>query len=223
MMSNERKKISVLVDNDSWILPYADRLVRLLCEKGFNADLVRSAEDIEKGWVCFLLGCVNIVKDEYLAKNTHNLVVHESDLPKGRGFAPMAWQILEGSNSIPVCLLEASAGEPDAGDIWLRDSIELEGHEVLPAWRHRQGEKTIELCLRFVSEYESLAPVKQTGEPSWFKRRRPADSELDPNKSLKSQFNLLRIVDNQRYPAFFEIAGRKILLEVNYEEQNDLP
>lgn len=221
-MSNERKKISVLVDNDSWILPYADRLVNLLCENEFQANLIRSAEDIEQGWVCFLLGCVNIVKDEYLAKNTHNLVVHESDLPKGRGFAPMAWQILEGSNSIPVCLLEASAGEPDAGDIWLRDSIELAGHEMLPAWRHQQGEKTIELCLRFVSEYDSLAPVKQTGEPSWFKRRRPADSRLDPNKSLKSQFNLLRIVDNERYPAFFEIAGRKVILEVNYEEQDEL-
>lgn len=222
MLRIERKKISVLVDNESWILPYADRLVDRLCERGMEATLVRTAEDIKEGWACFLLGCLRIVKHAQLAKNTHNLVVHESDLPKGRGFAPMAWQILEGADSIPVCLLEASAGQPDAGDVWLRDAIELEGDELLPAWRHRQGEKTIELCLKFVTEYDSLTPVKQTGEPSWFARRRPADSRLDPNKSIKSQFNLLRVVDNERYPAFFEVGGRKVFVKVNYEEVNEL-
>jgi methionyl-tRNA formyltransferase len=214
MDSNNRKAVTILVDNDSWILPYAERLVQEIQQLGRDAELVRTAEAIREGWVCFLLGCVKIVEQQYLKRNYHNLVVHESDLPKGRGFAPMAWQILHGANSIPVCLLEASAGEPDAGDIWLRDSIELEGQEMLPVWRQLQGEKTIELCMRFVKKYDSLRPVKQTGEPSWYKRRRPADSELDLYQSIKDQFNLLRIVDNQRYPAFFQISGNKILLNV---------
>lgn len=222
MIRSDSNRVSVLVDNDSWILPYAGHLVHTLCESGYDAELLRTAEEIREGWVCFLLGCVNIVRGHHLARNRHNLVVHESDLPKGRGFAPMAWQILEGADSIPVCLLEASTGEPDAGDIWLRDVIELEGDEMLPAWRRRQGEKTVELCLRFLTEYDSLAPIQQTGEPTWFNRRRPADSELDPHKSLIDQFNLLRIVDNERYPAFFRIAGKKVVIKVNYEDENEL-
>ena len=220
MQKSNDRLITVFVDNDSWILPYAESLVQKFQRIGYSSELVRTAEAIREGWVCFLLGCVKIVKEQHLEKNNHNLVVHESDLPKGRGFAPMAWQIIAGANSIPVCLLEASTGEPDAGDIWLRDSVQLNGHEMLPAWRHLQGEKTIELCLRFVSEYDYLLPARQTGTPSWFRRRGPADSKLDPNKSLKSQFNLLRVVDNERYPAFFEVAGRKVKLEVNYEEEN---
>lgn len=217
MFESNGSSVTVLVDNDSWILPYAKRLVHEITTHGLNAELVRSAEAITHGWVCFLLGCVKIVKAEYLEKNTHNLVVHESDLPKGRGFAPMAWQIIEGVSSIPVCLLEASAGEPDAGDIWLRDSIELTGDEMLPAWRQLQGEKTIDLCMRFLREYESLQPIEQTGDPSWYKRRRPADSELNPDLPINEQFNLIRTVDNERYPAFIRVGDKKLLLKIDYE------
>lgn len=216
MVNRGLKVVTVLVDNDSWVLPYADYLVREIQQLGFNAELVRSAEDIEEGWVCFLLGCVKIVEQQHLVKNAHNLVVHESDLPKGRGFAPMAWQILDGVNSIPVCLLEASAGEPDAGDVWLRDSIELEGLEMLPVWRRLQGEKTIELCMRFLQEYDLLRPLKQTGKPSWYSRRRPADSELDPDLTIREQFNLLRVVDNERYPAFIKVEDKTLYFKVDY-------
>ena len=34
--------------------------------------------------------------------NKNNIVVHASDLPKGRGFSPMSWQILEGKNKIKL-------------------------------------------------------------------------------------------------------------------------
>jgi methionyl-tRNA formyltransferase len=220
MQKSNVRSVTVLVDNDSWILSYAERLVQEFQQIGYDAELVRTAEAIREGWVCFLLGCVNIVKGQHLERNVHNLVVHESDLPKGRGFAPMAWQIIAGANSIPVCLLDASTGEPDAGDIWLRDSVELAGHEMLPAWRHLQGEKTIELCMRFVNGYDSLRPVKQTGEPSWYNRRRPLDSELNPDLSIGEQFNLIRTVDNERYPAFIRIGNRKLFLKVDYEYSN---
>jgi hypothetical protein len=71
-----------------------------------------------------------------------------------------------------------------------------------------------------VREYDSLLPVKQTGEPSWYKRRRPADSELDPDLSIREQFNLLRTVDNERYPAFIRVGDRKLFFKVDYEDSN---
>lgn len=221
-MSEKRAgKVSVLVDNDSWILPYAEELTQNLRESCIDARLVRKPEDIQEGWACFLLGCIHIISNNFLKRNKHNLVVHESDLPKGRGFAPMAWQILEGQNSIPVCLVEASADQPDSGDIWLKDSIELEGHEFLPTWRHLQGRKTVELCQNFITEYDALSPRKQTGEPTWYRRRRPRDSELDATKPLEEQINLLRIVDNQRYPAFFKMGETKIFIRVSPDDLSD--
>ncbi|THF63121.1 methionyl-tRNA formyltransferase [Pseudothauera nasutitermitis] len=204
----ENNSITVLVDNDSWIIPYAHHLVQALKKKGFDAEFVDSADKVYPGWVNFILGCTRIIRSEVLQRNQHNLVVHESDLPKGRGFAPMAWQILEGKRSIPICLIEAT-DEVDAGDIWLSDVIELDGTELCDEWRSLQGQKTVELCLKFVSAYPTLKPVKQQGgEPSYYSRRIPADSRLDVDKSLREQFNLFRIVDNERYPAYFEMEGR---------------
>lgn len=219
IISLKDKKITVLVDNDSWILPYAESLVVALRELQYQAKLVRSAEAIECGWIIFLLGCTHIISEEALSRNQHNLVVHESNLPKGRGFAPMTWQILEGKNEIPICLLEA-ATEADAGDIWLQDIIHLDGSELTDEWRQLQGEKTIEMCLRFVNEYQNIAKNKQLGMPSYYRRRRPTDSRLDPDKSLREQFNLLRVTDNIRYPAFFEIEGQRYTINI-YKDSND--
>lgn len=207
------KHISVLVDNDSWILPYAERLVQSLIELGYSAKLERSAETIKPSWINFMLGCTRVVDKCVLELNQHNLVVHESALPKGRGFAPMTWQILEGQNIIPICLIEA-ANEVDSGDIWLRDVIVLNGSELCNEWRARQGEKTLDLCLRFIIEYETLVPTKQEGESSYYSRRRLTDSRLDVDKTLREQFHHLRVVDNEHYPAWFELDGRQYMLHV---------
>lgn len=209
----ESNSITVLVDNDSWIIPYARKLVDILREKGLDAAFADSADKVRVGWINFMLGCTRIVSHDVLLRNQHNLVVHESDLPEGRGFAPMAWQILEGKRQIPICLLEASDAV-DAGDVWIRDVIELNGTELCDEWRALQGEKTVQLCLRFVNEYKALVPVKQEGTPSWYARRRPSDSRLDINKSVRDQLDLLRVVDNERYPAYFEIDGQVYTLQI---------
>lgn len=48
------------------------------------------------------------------------------------------------------------------------------------------------------------------GKESFYPKRSPKDSELDINKSLNEQFNLLRIASNEDFPAFFYKDGKKI-------------
>lgn len=209
----DNKTINVLVDNDSWILPFATELVSKLQRRGWTARLVRDAQSVKKGWVNFMIGCTRLVPIEVLERNHHNLVIHESALPLGRGFAPVAWQILEGKKEIPVCLIEATE-TADAGRIWLKDFLTLSGTELCSEWREKQGNKTVEMCLRFVEAYDHLTPRDQVGDPSWYTRRRPTDSELNVNKTIAEQFDLLRIVDNERYPAFFELNGQKYIVKI---------
>jgi len=209
--------ITVLVDNDSWILPYAEKLVSKLTQLGKSAKLIRYHEDVEDGDVCFFLGCTKIAKETLLNKNKHNLVVHESDLPKGKGFAPVAWQILEGKNEIPVCLIEAGH-EVDSGDIWLSDIIKLSGTELAVEWRELQGNISIKLALRFVREYSTLNAIKQSGKSTSYPRRRPNDSQIDLDKSFRNLIPLFRVVDNNDYPAFFEYKGCKYKLEISKYE-----
>lgn len=212
-------RIQVLVDNPgSWVIPYAKQLVSRLVKVGHEANLISSHEEIKHGDALVLLGCEKILRKMDL--NRHNLVVHESYLPKGKGWSPVTWQVLEGKQEIPVTLIEAS-DKVDAGRIYLQDSFKLNGDELIEEIRELQGKVSIELVIRFVAEYPRNPSVEQAGEGSVYKRRTPADSQLDVNKSIAEQFELLRVVDNERYPAFFFHRGRKYILKVYAEKGGD--
>jgi methionyl-tRNA formyltransferase len=143
------------------------------------------------------------------------LVVHESDLPKGRGWSPLTWQIRDGADHIPVTLIEA-AEAVDSGPVYAQRWIAFEGHELIDELRAAQAEATHALCRAFVDHYPNSTAQgrEQTGEATYYPRRRPADSELDSERSLAAQFNQLRVADNDRYPAFFEWRGQRYVLQI---------
>lgn len=214
---NKNLKITLLCDNpESWIIPYMNEIKEELIEKGHYIRVINDHNELKKGDIAIFLSCEEVVPPKYLKLNEHNLVVHESDLPKGKGWSPLTWQILEGKNKIPITLFEAEA-EVDSGEIYFQDTIELEGHELLPEIKHKQGKKTEELILRFVEGYPEVNGEEQAGEETFYEKRTPEDSELDIDKSIKEQFELLRVVDNERYPAFFYKEGVKYILKIHKE------
>ena len=186
-----------------------------LQQRGHALRWIHEPARLAPGDVCLLLSCGRLLSTKELARHCYNLVVHESDLPLGQGWSPLTWQILEGASCIPISLFEAVA-DLDAGPIHLQTSINLNGTELVAEWRQLQAEATINLCLQWVDRYRELieASRPQTGEPSHYRRRRPADSRLDPERSLAEQFDLLRVVDNDRYPAFFEWGGRSYSIRI---------
>jgi methionyl-tRNA formyltransferase len=208
--------LAVIVDNpNSWFVPFARRLVGDL--SGFGAArLLQSAAEIPEGNdVAFLLSCEKKLPPAVLSRSRHNIVVHASDLPRGKGMSPLTWQVLEGHNAIPISLFEA-AEAIDAGNIYLKDQIQFRGVELLAEMHATLGEKIIELCLRFMCAYPEITSrgQAQAGEETFYSRRKPEDSRLDPHKTIAEQFNLLRVVDNERYPAFFEWRGKKFVVKI---------
>jgi methionyl-tRNA formyltransferase len=211
-------KISILVDNpDSWIVPYAQRLERELAE-AHDVKLYFNARDLPQGDMLFLLGCISIVPPDILKRSKNNFVIHESDLPQGRGWSPLSWQILENKNSIPIILGEA-VEEPDSGAIYMKDHIELDGTELLPEIKQKQGEKTVELVNRFLEEWPNVERKPQQGQASFYRRRTSKDDRLDPEKSIIENFNHLRIVDNEKFPAWFEYKGHRYILKIYSQEK----
>ncbi|MBV9988016.1 MAG: hypothetical protein JO301_10070 [Chitinophagaceae bacterium] len=206
-------KIQLITSSeDSWIIPYGKKLMDDLQSKGHDCSYLINDDKVEKGDVLVFLSYEKIFAD--LSLNKHNLVIHESDLPKGRGMSPLTWQVLEGINDIPVTLLEASE-KVDAGKIYNQLWIHLEGHELIAEIKQKQGEATIELVTWFVDNYPASASGKeQSGEPTYYKRRNRQHSRLDVNKTILEQFNLLRVCDNQRYPAFFELGGHTYTIKI---------
>jgi len=206
-------KISFLTDNPkSWIIPFVDTLEAIVSQ---NHQVTRcwTHEDIPCGDMSFYLSCEKIVPPHILKRNAHNLVVHPSRLPHGKGFSPLAWQILEGKEEIPFCLFEAEE-KVDSGQIYYWDFINLEGYELNSEIKKLQGQKTIDMVMRFIDSYPHVNGKPQRGEESFYRRRGKKDSEVDVNKSIAGQFNLLRIVDNERYPAFFRYRGHEYILKI---------
>lgn len=208
------KKVAILTSKNSWFVPYAKQFIKILKKKRISAKLFSDHENIsEEFGIVFILSYFKIIPKEFLLKHKNNLVVHESNLPKGKGWAPLFWQILENKNEIPIVLIEASE-RMDEGDVYIKDSILYEGHELHDEIREKQAKKTIDLCLRFIEKCKSMEPKKQIGKRTIYKKRTSFDSELDINKTIKQQFNLLRVVNNKEFPAFFYHKGQKYIINI---------
>ena len=209
-------KLTILVNNpEGWVQPLARRFVEEL-SKSYRATYVEQTPNVPEGDAAFLLGCSRIVPAAILRRNRLNLVVHGSDLPRGRGFSPIPWQVLEGRNRIPVVLFQAEE-ELDSGPIYFRDVIELDGTELLDEIHMKTWKKIEVLITRFLESYRTVSPVPQEGQPSFYPKRSRKDDELDPDRTLAAQFDHLRIVDNDRYPAWFTYRGRRYILRISKE------
>lgn len=176
---------------------------------------------LEGGDVLFLVSCSQMILEKEKSLFKQVLVLHASDLPQGRGWSPHIWSIIGGNNKITLCLLEAD--EPvDSGRIWLKTSIQLRGDELLDEINQKLFEAELELMNSCVNQYNFIIPYEHNqSKSSYFRKRRSSDSEIDIEKSIMSQFDLLRTVDNIRYPAFFYHKGYKYVLKI--EKESDVP
>lgn len=219
MSETKEFKIVVLSDSTSWINSTVEALAEHWKALGHEFFWFHDLQDLPSAYFCFCLSFSQLIPPIIRQQFKHTLVVHESDLPAGKGWSPLTWQILDGENRIPITLFEAT-DDVDSGLIYGQRWIEFEGYELVDELREGQARATKEVCQWFVDHYpESLSEAReQQGQESFYSRRRPKDSELDPNKTIAEQFNLLRVVDNERYPAFFEINGRRFYLKISVDE-----
>jgi methionyl-tRNA formyltransferase len=208
-------KISILCsDYNHPVVNYLRKWMMDLSSKEHIVSLVFDRSDLQGGDILFLVSCSQIIRDVERGKYNAILVLHASDLPKGRDWSPHVWSILDGESLITVSLLEAA--EPvDSGQIWMKTIFTLEGHELLDEINAKLFEAELYLMTEVVEKFSYIKPTQQVGEPGEYMRKRTSeDSRIDPYKSISDQFNLLRVVDSERYPAFFDYQGMKYLLKI---------
>ena len=198
--------IAFISDEDSWFNSYLKNLKLDLLTSGHKIMHVHNESELKSADLCFYLSFSTIATKNTLQKFKHNLVVHSSNLPNGRGWSPLTWQILEGKKMITTSLFEAEE-DVDRGKIYLQKDLEFSGFELLDELRMLQGNLIIGMCSEYIQTYPDvlLHAQVQDGEGSYYSRRRPVDSELNPDISIREQLNLFRVADNSNYPAYVEI------------------
>jgi len=160
-----------------------------------------------------LLGNTKIINSKLLKNNKLNITVHESSLPKDKGFSPIQYQIIKNKNIINSCLIELDE-KIDSGDILDSLKIYFTGNELYEEIRNIQSKKTFQLITKFLKKYPNFKRKKQIGKSNYLKRRYPKDSEININKTIKENFNLLRISNNKEWPSFFRYRGNKYILKI---------
>lgn len=174
------------------------------------------SRDLGSGDLLFLISCTEIVREQQRAGFRHSLVLHASDLPLGRGWSPHVWDILHGATHLTLTLLEAS--EPvDTGRIWHKARFPVPRDALWDEINHALFAATFELIDYAIAHAHDVEPQPQDPRivPTYHRRRTPEDSQLDPDKTIAQQFDLLRICDPNRFPAYIHHLGHryKVTLE----------
>lgn len=179
----------------------------------FVIELVNEKSKLSGGDILFLISCTEIVRAEDRAAYLHSLVLHASDLPSGRGWSPHIWQILEGAEEVVLSLIEAD-DNIDSGPIWKKSRIYFPKHMLWNEINDQLFSAEIELIDFAVNNFLRISPSPQDEKlkSSYYPKREPVDSRVDPFRSISEQFDKIRICDPERYPAFFELYGHKYKL-----------
>lgn len=188
---------------------------------GHQVQLVQRKAELSGGDILFLISCHEIIGKDVRAKYRATLVIHASDLPLGRGWSPHIWQILEGARQFPVTLLEAE-DQVDSGAIWSQVMLKFEGHETYGEINQALFAAELELMDFAVNNLETVEPKPQDKrEPTYYRRRTPQDSQLAPERSIAEQFDLMRVADPQRFPAYFDMRGHRYVLNITKVAGNE--
>lgn len=213
-----KKKIAFLFDNKNlWIKKYINYKNINISKKKYFLNFFTNKSKVKNFDVVFVLGYTKKLSNKFLENNILTLLVHESNLPYGRGSAPMQWQVLKNKKNIKICLIMVDK-KLDCGDIILKDQMIFKGDELNGEIREKQAKYTLKIINNFLKKYPKFTRKKQTGLPTYFRKRNELDSKLNINKSIKKQFNLLRICDNENYPAYFIYKSNKYYLKI-YKEK----
>ena len=188
-----------------------------------DVEIVNSTKELRNsGEFLFLVSCTVIINQKIRNRFNHCLVLHASDLPKGRGWSPHIWEIVNCNNVLTLSLLEAE-DKVDSGRIWLKTQIHLDGTELFDEINQKLFTAELQLIQQTVYGHDSITPFEQDTnvEPYYFPKRQPEDSRINPNDSIASQFNLLRVCDSERFPAFFELNGQRYAIKLEKVVNNE--
>ena len=214
----KKHKVTFLLDKSNIWLEKQLKNYNFRLNNRYIFKVSKNPNNIKNQDIVFPLSYTRILPESFLQKNELVLIAHTSKLPKDKGFAPLQYQILRNKNKVYISLIKAAI-EVDAGPIYFQNSFMLNGTELSDEIRNIQGMQILNIIKKFLIKYPNVKSKKQTGKGNFNKRRYPKDSQLDINKTIKQQFNHLRINDNELYPSFFYYKDQKYIIKVFKEKK----
>lgn len=213
-------KVSIVCSNPAHpVNTYLLQWIERHCQT-HDIELVRKKIELTGGDMLLLVSCGEIVTAKDRASYGVSLVLHASDLPRGRGWSPHIWELAAGASHITLSLLEAQ-DKVDSGKIWKKLHIPVPPTALWDDINQLLFTGEAQLMDFALESYSHIEPLEQPAdvEPTYFRLRTPKDSWIDPHRTIAEQFDLIRVCDPIRFPAFFEYRGQRYVLML--EKLND--
>ena len=142
---------------------------------------------------------------EEITDNFKCVCFHMTDVPYGRGGSPLQNLIIRGHRMTKLTALRM-VKDMDAGPVYLKKDLSLEGsaEEIYM----RSTRLSFEMIQQIISE--EIKPLEQSGKPTVFPRRTPAESKIPKTDNIESLHDFIRMLDAKGYPkAYLEYEGFK--------------
>ena len=103
----------------------------------------------------------------------------------------------------------------------MKEKLVFSGTELLHTLHDKMAKKIIEMCFSYAMNSEEYSPKEQQGESTFYSKRVEKDDELNVDQTIREQFNHLRIADNENYPLWFRIDGKKYCIKIYEDDRED--
>lgn len=148
-----------------------------------------------------------IIKD---IPDPNNIVIfHSSDLPEGKGWAPIYYAIAE-ERADHVISGVLAAPSVDSGDVVIKARIRIQPDYTASILRRFDAELSILAARKILERFRTgnIHGVPQTGPGSYRTRRSPDDNKIDVTRSFSDLIPHLRACEPSA-PAFFYFQGAR--------------
>lgn len=157
--------------------------------------------------VIFVIGWSQLIKRDLLACPRHGCVgIHPTDLPEGRGRAPIPWTIIRGLERTASTMFFLTEGVDD-GDVIGRVPLRVGPRETAATLYAKHRAAHVELVRRHaVDLIAGTAPhtPQQHDRATYWEVRRPEDGRIAPDAPVAVADRLVRAVTHPFPGAFVE-------------------
>tara|TARA_B100000029_G_scaffold509599_1_gene599174 strand:- start:62 stop:745 length:684 start_codon:yes stop_codon:yes gene_type:complete len=157
-------------------------------------------------------------------KNKKNIILfHSSDLPKGKGWAPI-YNTIKNNNDYFVITGILASSKVDSGDIIAQAKFKMKPSytaEILRKWDE-------EICLILIKDIlekfhgKEITGKNQVGEETFYERRKPDDNEIDISSKIEDLLLHIRACE-ENHPAYFYYKNIKYNIKIQPELTPDFP
>lgn len=174
-------------------------------------------ENPEKYSLIILWSYRQILKN---VENQNNVILfHSTDLPKGKGWAPIYYTIFNNEKFFTISGISAS-NKVDSGKIIVKAKFKILPNYTAEYIRKWDEEISIILTKMILKKIKNtkISGIPQKGNITYYKKRVPEDNEF-PSKNL---LNHLRACE-KNHPAFFYYKNEKFFVTIKPENEPKFP